>query len=187
MNSKPNTLKIIFFAPSAYPLGGVQTWLDYLLPGLEQHNCHTTLALTSSPHHNVSKYLDVHKVDNVEVIDIGTGTAQSRVESIEKLLLKIRADIAVVVNIADVYQAVNNLRGQNNFNIKLVSSLHGIDHCFFAGIRNNNKIIDAVVSTNRLTEKLVNQSSGLDKARSLYAPYGKTLQRCCSNIQQSAQ
>src|SRR5690349_18307661 len=36
---------ILFVAPSAYPLGGVATWLDYVVPGLRHRNWKVTLGL----------------------------------------------------------------------------------------------------------------------------------------------
>ncbi len=167
--------KIVFVAPSAYPLGGVQNWLDYLLPGLESRGFEASLALTSGEHHNVEKYAQSHQIDRLEVLQNRSGTAQGRIQSIEQMLFRLKPDLVVVVNIVDVYQAVNNIRRRHKLKLKVVTSLHGIDQTFFAGIRDNNKIIDAVVSTNRLTQRLINTSSGLEASRSMYAPYGVEL------------
>ncbi len=164
--------KVVFVAPSAYPLGGVQNWLDYLLPGLESRGYEASLALASGEHHNVEKYTQSHKIDRLEILENQSGTAQGRIQAIEQLLLKLSPDLVVVVNIVDVYQAVNNIRRNHKIKLRVVTSLHGIDQTFFAGIRDNNKIIDAVVSTNRLTQELINASSGLEDSRSIYAPYG---------------
>lgn len=167
--------KIVFVAPSAYPLGGVQNWLDYLLPGLKRYEYSATLTLTSGKYHDAAKYLESHDVEHVMVLKNLTGTEQGRISAIEAMLLELRPEIVVVVNIIDVYQAVNNLRQTHNLEIRVITSLHGINQNFFAGIRANTKIIDAVVSTNRLTERLVNDSSGLEKSRSMYSPYGVEL------------
>lgn len=167
--------KIVFVAPSAYPLGGVQNWLDYLLPGLESRGFEASLALTSGEHHNVENYTQTHQIDRLEILENQSGTAQGRIHAIEKMLLKLRPELVVVVNIIDVYQAVNNIRRREDINLRVVTSLHGIDQTFFAGIRDNNSIIDAVVSTNRLTQRLINDSSGLSANRSMYAPYGVDL------------
>lgn len=164
--------RLVFIAPSAYPLGGVQNWLDYLLPGLEQAGYQVTLALTSGQHHNVANYLDTHKIDRLEIIENQSGTAQGRVDAIEAMLFKTKPDLIVVVNIVDAYQAINNLRRSSRLAARIVTSLHGIDLNFLASINNNSRIIDAVISTNRLTQKLINATSGLDEHRSLYAPYG---------------
>ena len=167
--------KIVFIAPSAYPLGGVQNWLDYLLPGLERRGYEASLALTSGEHHNVDRYLESHQIDRLQILKNQSGTAQGRIQAIEQMLLKLKPDLVVVVNVVDVYQAVNNIRRKHKTELRVVTSLHGIDQTFFAGIRDNNKIIDAVVSTNRLTQRLINASSGLEASRSMYAPYGVEL------------
>lgn len=41
---------ILLVAPSAYPLGGVATWIDYIVPGLRQHDWKVTLGLTDGTH-----------------------------------------------------------------------------------------------------------------------------------------
>ena len=43
MVDESRTLAIV--APSAYLLGGVQSWLDYLVPGLEFYGWEITIAL----------------------------------------------------------------------------------------------------------------------------------------------
>ena len=163
---------LLFIAPSAYPLGGVQTWLDYLLPGLEEKGFQTVLALTSGQHHRVNAYLATHHFDNVETIDSITGTTQGRVEALERVILKVKPTITVNVNIVDVYQAVNNLRLRGLSDTHLVTSIHGIQADLFSGIHGNASVIDAVVSTNRLTQKLINNATNILPENSFYAPYG---------------
>jgi len=168
---------LLFIAPSAYPLGGVQTWLDYLLPGLQVKGYRAVLALTSGHHHSVSNYLATHKLSQIQTLSLSspTGTIEGRVESIELAIQDIQPDIIVVVNVIDAYQAVNNLRRRRLSKARIVTSIHGIQEDLFAGIKVNSSVIDAVVSTNRLTQKLINKTSNIDASRSLYAQYGVEL------------
>ena len=57
--------RLLFIAPSAYTLGGIQTWLDYILPGLEKKGWNIKLGLVSGRFHDVGKYLEKHPFHNV--------------------------------------------------------------------------------------------------------------------------
>lgn len=172
MPATPTKETVLFIAPSAYPLGGVQTWLDYLLPGLESKGYRAVLALTSGLHHNVIEYLASHALTDIELISAPTGTTQGRVMALEQLILKVNPNITINVNIIDIYQAVNNLRQRGLSSTRLVTSIHGIQKDLFAGINSNSNIIDSVISTNRLTQKLINSTTGVQPGNSFYAPYG---------------
>jgi len=175
MQNSSTTKTVLFVAPSAYPLGGVQTWLDYLLPGLEKRGFNAVLALTSGQHHDVDKYLASHNLANVESLNAPTGTIQGRVEALEALIKRVGPDLVVVVNIIDVYQAINNLRQRGLSKLKVATSIHGIQEDLFGGINANASVIDAVITTNRLTQKLISETTEIEPSRSLYAPYGVAL------------
>ncbi len=170
--SPSSNKKILFIAPSAYPLGGVQTWLDYLLPSLRQYNYQTVIGLPSDCANDAKKYLAVHPMEHAEVIEGSTATTEGRIAAIENLVQKVDPIIVVVVNVYDVYQAVNNLRRDGRTTAKIVATLHGIQADLLSGIRTNIDIIDAVISTNRLTQKLVELHTGIASEQSFYAPYG---------------
>jgi glycosyltransferase involved in cell wall biosynthesis len=164
--------KVFFIAPSAYTLGGIQTWLDYIVPGLASHDWQATLVLTRGKHHDAHKYLEVHPTENSEFLENPTGTVQGRVNAIEELILARKPDLIVVLNIVDVYQAVSNLRQRNIQTPRLVASMHGIHPGLIGDFKNYKPAIDAVISTNRLAQRLVTEKAGMDPTRSLYAPYG---------------
>lgn len=168
MNQKPT---LLFVAPSAYPLGGVQTWLDYLLPGLEKLGFNSVIGLTNGKHHDAQAYLQQHPFANFKLINNKSGTIQGRIESLEKLILEVNPDIIIVVNIVDTYQALNNLRQKKLSDARIVTSIHGIQDDLFHGIKHHAKMIDGVISTNKLTQKLLNAHC-INPARSFYSPYG---------------
>ena len=163
---------VLFIAPSAYPLGGVQTWLDYVMLGIQEQNCKSTLALTNGFHHNANVYLDKHPFRQTILISSPTGSIQGRIEALEQLLLSLNPDIIIVVNIVDVYQAVNNLRSKKLIKSRVITSIHGIHPGLIDDISTNRNIIDAVISTNQLTRKLVEGKTNIDSTRSFYASYG---------------
>ena len=52
--------RILIFAPSAYPLGGIANWLDYLSPGLEEEGWQVIHGLVTGQHHDSDAYLQRH-------------------------------------------------------------------------------------------------------------------------------
>jgi len=121
---------------------------------------------------DAKKYLTVHPLDHAEVIEGSTATTEGRIAAIENLIQRVDPVIVVVVNIYDAYQAVNNLRREGRTTARIVTTLHGIQADLLSGIRANIDIIDAVISTNRLTQKLVELHTGIANEQSFYAPYG---------------
>jgi hypothetical protein len=116
---------ILIVAPSAYPLGGVATWIDYIVPGLRQRGWCITLGLTEGTLHNVNTYLDAHPMQGVIRIRNRTGTREGRVRSLCATITAVQPDIVASVNIGDVYSAVNRVK-RNRVLVRMVMTLHGI-------------------------------------------------------------
>jgi len=163
---------ILFIAPSAYPLGGVQTWLDYLLPGLNGKGWRAILGLVSGKFHDVEAYQKVHPYKNVVRIESTTGSRQGRVNAMVETIERVNPDIVAVVNIVDAYQAVNQLKFVNKSNVKITATLHGLDDGYLSDFSSYADTIDAVICTNRLVQHLVTAKSGIAENRAMYAPYG---------------
>jgi len=164
---------VLFIAPSAYPLGGVQTWLNYIIPGLEACEYEVTLALTEGSYHDTQTYLKIHPFKRVTSIRNPTGSIIGRTMAIEQLIVNESPNIIIVVNIVDVYPAVNNLRRKNfKQSFKVVTTIHGIHPGLIDDINTYRHVIDAAVTTNKLTQLLVLQNTNLEADRVLYAPYG---------------
>lgn len=162
---------ILLVAPSAYPLGGVATWIDYIVPGLRQRGWRVTLGLTEGTLHNADAYLTAHPMQGVIRIRNQTGTREGRVRSLCAAITVARPDIVASVNIGDVYSAVNRLR-RNQSKVRVAMTLHGIEVEYFEQIRRCASSIDAVIATNRLACKLASCIGGLEKSRIYYAPCG---------------
>lgn len=159
-------------APSAYTLGGVQTWLDYLMPGLRRCGWRVTLGLVAGLHHNVRDYLDAHPYDDVVPIQNPTGSYQGRINAIAKAITMTKPDIVMVVNIVDVYAAVAALKRRRGGMPRVVATLHGLQADFVADTERYGWIVDGVICTNRLVRELIWRSSAIERDRVLYAPYG---------------
>jgi glycosyltransferase involved in cell wall biosynthesis len=162
----------LFFAPAAYPLGGVQTWLDYVVPGLAAHGIKATVALCSGQHHDVAAYRAAHPLLPVEIVENPTGSRQGRVNAIAGLIERLRPTLAVSANIADTYLGVAKARrSSRDLVTRAVMSLHAIQSDFVNEICSSREIVDAVITTNRLSSRLV-EETGYPRERVLYAPYG---------------
>ena len=167
-----NPKTLMLFAPSAYPLGGVATWADYLLPGLRSIGWNPTLALTQGRHHDPAAYLRIHPFTPVVTIDCGAGAQASRVRNAAAAIAKARPDIVAAVNLPDVALAVRRLRGLGAFAGRLAMVEHGINRETLLDMRKLSSVVDAFVGANRLTCALARRFAGLDPSRVFYAPCG---------------
>jgi glycosyltransferase involved in cell wall biosynthesis len=168
---------IFIVAPSAYPLGGVATWIDYIVPGLRKLGWRVTLGLTAGFFHNVDAYLSDHPIEGVIRIPSTTGTSEGRVRVLCDAIIEVQPDIVSSVNIVDVYRAVNRLKRKRkgSLSVRGVMTLHGLDGEYFEQIRHEVASLDAVIATNRLACKLASSVGGLERNRIYYAPYGVRL------------
>ena len=167
-----SSLTVMIIAPSAYTLGGIQTWLDHLMPGLKTLGWHVVLGLVSGRHHDVNAYLAAHPYDKTILIENRTGSSEGRVDAIAKAIRAVRPNIVAAVNIIDVYAAVLRLKKRYGGHPKVVATLHGLQSDFVYDTKIYGGIVDGVICTNRLLQKLVREYSGIAPRRVLYAPYG---------------
>lgn len=174
---------ILFITYSAYPLGGVATWLDYLVPGLENIGWNIIVGLTKGKWHNTSQYLSRHPFKKVVEIENKTGTQEGRVRSVYKILRKVNPDIVAVVNIPDAYIAAQRMKKKKNAFPKVVMTIHGIQLDLYEDMKNFRDILDGVICTNKLSCLLAEAISNIDKSKIYYAPYGVPIPRfpfkCC--------
>jgi glycosyltransferase involved in cell wall biosynthesis len=163
---------ILFVSPSAYPLGGLATWLDYIVPGLEQRGWNVVVGLTAGRHHNVKAYLKEHPFEKIAIIKNRTGSMEGRVRSIYSTLATIKPDMVLSVNIPDVFFAVDRYRKKMKKEIRCVMTVHGIQPDLYEDIKQFGRILDAVICTNKLACGLAEDVGEYDPARIYYSPYG---------------
>ena len=169
---------ILIVAPSAYPLGGVATWIDYIVPGLRQRGWRVTLGLTEGLHHNVNAYLTVHPMQGVIRIRNRTATREGRARALCTAIKAVAPDIVASVNIVDVYSAVDRLKQSGFLNLRAVMALHAIEAEYFEQIKHSATSLDAVIAPNRLACKLASTVGGLESGRIYYTPCGVCLPEC---------
>lgn len=163
--------KILFVAPSAYPLGGVAVWLHYLTEGLSSLGWKVYVGLVNGDYHQADKYLSKYSFENTVLINNPEATRYGRVKSISEAIIKTNADIVVSVNIPDVFDAVAVCKTEG-CDVKAVMTIHGLEVDLFQDLLRFKDKVDAVISTNKLTELMVTDYADYPRERSFYAPYG---------------
>lgn len=167
---------ILFIVPSAYTLGGLATWLNFVVPGLRELGWNVTLGLVEGArYHRPNEYLKVHSDQRVVRIKCTTGTELGRRKAVERKILQLQPDIVATVNIPDGLAAVANLRSQGLTDCKAVMTCHGIETYLYADMHRLQESIDAVVCTNKLACHLASDLGNWDSSNVYHAPYGVDL------------
>lgn len=173
MTHKSRHGKVVIIAPSAYLLGGVQEWLDYLVSGLESLGWNVMVMLVHGVHSDSQQYLKSHPFKNVSIVESVSGTKEGRVRAIVDALSNCRPDIVLSVNIVDAYEAVERLRQRASFNeMKVAMALHGLNTCFFEDVKRLGLSLDAVIATNKLAVAGAITLAGMPEPHVYYAPCG---------------
>jgi glycosyltransferase involved in cell wall biosynthesis len=164
--------RLSIVAPSAYLLGGVQTWLDYLVPGLSERGWHVTVHLPHGRFSDATRYLAAHPLrSHSALVANPTGSREGRVVALARSIEEHSADMVLGVNIADLYEAVNRLRLQGR-TVRLACALHGLQACFFRDLRTWSQALDGAVAVNRLGASAAHRLGGMPAERVFYAPCG---------------
>lgn len=164
--------KIFLIGPTHYVLGGVAVWAHYLLCGLEKQGYDVVFGALNGKFHNADRYLLAYPQRQYIKIDAGVGSAYARERAIKKAIKTVNPDIVLVVNVADVYRAVRGMRRRGQSSFKVVSTIHGVTASLFHDLKKYLDVIDDVIVTNKLTEKMVVKFTGLNSSKIHYAPYG---------------
>jgi glycosyltransferase involved in cell wall biosynthesis len=167
---------LMLFAPSAYPLGGVATWISYLLPGLRAGGWRPTLALAQGRWHDPHAYLASHPYAPVICVPCGAGTQASRVREAMRAIEWAAPDLVAVVNMPDAILAAARLRRRGLFNGKIAAVEHGFARQTLIDIRALKGELDGLVGTNKLTLQLASRFASIPPSRLYYAPCGATPQ-----------
>lgn len=168
-------MNLLFVAPSAYLLGGVQDWLADLVADMRLRGMQVSVAVPDDSIHRRDRYAD--RYPNLAPIPFRnpTGSEAGRIQALEQLLRDHPDHLVAGVNIAALYPAVRRLRRRGDFRGHLVMTLHAIEADYFADLRDQNDLLDALVVTNRLSGELARALGGMEAERVFYAPYGVEL------------
>ena len=164
--------RVLFVAPSAYVLGGVQDWLDYCLPGLHERGWEPVLALTQGSFHDVRNYLERHPFDPSVAVVCRTGTTEGRVLALMETMSTVRPDVVIQVNIADCYEAIRRLKLNGSLpSVRHIVSVHGLQADMMEHLRTDSDVVDGVIASNMLAV-VAARAYLADERRVQYAPYG---------------
>jgi glycosyltransferase involved in cell wall biosynthesis len=163
--------RLVFVAPAAYRLSGLATWLNYLLPGLEELGWEATLALVDGRHHDAEHYIHLHPWPRHVKVTNPTGAREGRVRVLAEMIAELGPQIVVSVNIPDSVDAVAHLRHRGHAT-KVVMSLHAIQQDLIDDAAGLREELDGVIYTNRLHRLLLMTASPFAPERLFYAPCG---------------
>ena len=168
-------MNLLFVAPSAYLLGGVQDWLADLVADQRLRGLKVTVAVPDDSFHRRGPYAERYPSLAPIPFRNPTGSEAGRIQALEKLLRAHPDHLVAGVNIAALYPAIRRLRRRGDFRGRLVMTLHAIEADYFADLHDQNDILDALVVTNRLSGALASALGGMEAKRVFYAPYGVEL------------
>ena len=164
--------RLLFVTGSAHPLGGLATWLDYVLPGLAERGWSPVLGLVEGlRYHRPERMLAVHPHSRWIPIPCRTGTPEGRRRALVKALVDACPDVAVAVNIPDLFPALHAARRAGSETRGLMT-VHAIEPELYADAARFRGVLDGAAGTNRLACRLLERIAGLESARVFYAPYG---------------
>lgn len=166
--------RLLFLAPSAYPLGGVADWLDYAMAGLRDEGWDCTLGLACGRFHDPGTYLDAHPWPEVIRMRNATGSPEGRMTAIGAAIAEANPDIVAVVNLVEAYEVLRRARRAGRAAPKIVATLHGLQADLLADMEAERDVLDAVVATNLLTCSVAAEAM-MQPDRIFYAPYGVPL------------
>ena len=171
-SSRPESRRLLFVAGSAHPLGGLASWLDYVLPGLAGLDWDPVLGLVEGPrHHRPERWIAAHPHERWMRIPSATGTPEGRSRALAEALIRVRPAVALSVNIPDLVPALHRVRGMGVI-ARGVMTVHGIEPELYADAFRFREALDGAVATNRLACRLLEAVGGMASDRVLYAPYG---------------
>lgn len=177
--SKKKYMRVLFIAPSAYLLGGVQDWLYMVCTALREYGHCVEIGVPDGSFHKLREYNEFYQGLNAKGFRNMTRTHEGRVRCLSRFLSQNKADIIVGVNIGDLYDAYMRNTGVIKRS-RLVMTIHAIEANYFADAEVYAPILDGIVTTNRLSEKMIKGLGENVKKKVFYAPYGVVDSACSS-------
>lgn len=164
--------RVLFVNPGLYAIGGMQAWLDVLMPDLEAKGWECWLALPDGPYNDARAYLQNYPWHRVHLLDNRTGTRLGRLKAIERAFTEVRPDVVLVANIAGVYELAERRRHAGAWTPRIAMCTHSNDEGIFGDLSRYAQVIDGFVAPNRLIEAAAAEVADYPTDRIAYAPYG---------------
>lgn len=163
-------MKLLFIAPSAYLLGGVQDWLYSTVIGLRKKGHDVEVGVPHGHFHNGERFNSHFQGISASFFKNTTGTNEGRIRSLTRFLEDRDPDMIVGVNIGNLFETILRL---NNFrHARFTMTLHAIETNYFYDLKRYRSVIDGVITTNRLSEVMATKIGNIELDRVFYAPYG---------------
>lgn len=165
---------VLFLAPTVSIWGGVQTWLDQTARSLRAAGWRVVVGLCGGPRfHDARAYAAAHPELAWLEVRCLTGTPEGRAQAVLRVLERAHPDVFAVVNVGDAVEAARRWKGTRvGRGCRVVFTVHGFSPPQLAEIAERSGTIDRVVTTNRLTQRIVVDLCRVDPGRVGYAPYG---------------
>ena len=165
--------RVLFVAPSAYVLGGLATWLDYIAPGLRRRGWDVVVGLVEGPrYHRPETYVAEHPQQEWVAIPCASGTKEGRSRAMVRAIERTSPDLVVAVNIPDTMAAISRMRKSNGSSPRVAMAIHGIEPELYADVHRFSRALDGVVGVNRLVCRLAEHYGPIAPDRVHYAPCG---------------
>ena len=164
--------RILFVTQTANPLGGVETWLDDLGPWLGQFHDVTLGLVKGRKFHRPDRYLAARpRTPAHVVIEATADTVGARARAIGRAIVEMSADLVVMINVADCFEAVRRLKRDGRL-VRLLYPLHAIGTDYLLDVRDFRGIVDYCVGTSRLASRSLIELAQVEADRVGCVPYG---------------
>jgi glycosyltransferase involved in cell wall biosynthesis len=167
------TRRLLFVTQTAHVRGGLETWLDELIPTLAPRGWQPIVALARGRRfHDPERYRAAHPTFETVEVDGRYGTRESRVAALRATIREVEPALVVPINIGDALEAVarEKLRGMN---VRLLVMLRAIrPHGELDDLRRWRDFVDVAVGGNRLLRALIGEWAKFPQERLRYIPPG---------------
>ncbi|HET9769114.1 MAG TPA: glycosyltransferase family 4 protein [Thermoanaerobaculia bacterium] len=165
--------RLLIVAQAQHALGGVPVWLGYLAPGLQRAGWQVRIGLVANRRAEVRDFLVRHPTLRDFAVGIvnATGTVTGRRQGVRRAIERWQPGLVLVIDVADAYGAVEDLRQRGRQAPLLMTALHGIHPAYFDDLARWGSRLDGLVCSNRLTLRMA-VDAGMPEERVAYAPVG---------------
>ena len=165
--------RLLFVTQSAHVWGGLEVWLDEVVPYLTSRGWDVTVALARGPRfHDPDAYRAAHP--SLKTIDVTPRalTREERVAALRRVIRETRPDVVVPINIADTIEAVarEKLAGAGARLVVMLRSMR--PHGELEDLRRWRDFIDLAVGGNRLLRALIAGYAQFPEERLRWIPPG---------------
>jgi glycosyltransferase involved in cell wall biosynthesis len=167
------TRKVLFCTQTAFVWGGLEVWLDEIVPFLEIRGWEVIVGLARGRRfHDPAAYREAHPDLRTVEIDGRFGTREARVAALRHTIRNVRPDVVIPINIADALEAVAREK-LSGCDVRLLVMLRAIwPHGELEDIRRFREFIDVAVGGNRLRRELIRTWAKFPENRLRFIPTG---------------